>query len=331
MCLLVNQPAASKFSDEFLADVFNKNSDGLGVMYAQDGKLHVYKCLPATAQDFVDFYRKHADGRDCVWHARMQTHGDIDFENCHPYQVTDDIWMAHNGILSTGNDADKSKSDTWHFIRNFLRPALTANPDLILDEQWQAFVGEMIGRSNKFGFVRSDGKIVIINTKAGVEYEGAWLSNTYAWSYHKFTGHGGNYGGGYSNMYSNYPGYRSRYNGQLWDEDYEDYYSLGNSPREAKGSYLTGAKNTSKYPATTLTAAQIAPYVKAAYNQWTRRGAAGVEQWVFDAPHKAAALLAYWYEDLDGVEDLVDEDPECAAEWISDLFATDSIAPSLVN
>lgn len=324
MCLLVKQPAASKFSDEFLADVFNKNADGLGVMYADGGKLHVYKCLPATAQDFVDFYRKHAEGRDCVWHARMQTHGDIDFENCHPYQVTDDIWMAHNGILSTGNDADKSKSDTWHFIRNFLRPALTANPDLILDDQWCAFVGEIIGRSNKFGFVRADGKIVIINTKAGVEYQGAWLSNTYAWSYHKFTG-----GAGYTNMYSNYPGYRSRYNGQVWDEEYEDYYSLSPKTTEAKGSYV-GSKARG-LPKVTLTAAQIQPYVKAAYNSWSRRGIAGVEQWVYDAPHKAAALLEYWYDDLDDIADLVDEDPDGAAEFISDLFATDSITPSLLS
>lgn len=331
MCLLVKQPAASKFSDEFLADVFNKNSDGLGVMYAEGGKLHVYKCLPATAQDFVDFYRKHAEDRDCVWHARMQTHGDIDFENCHPYQVTEDVWMAHNGILSTGNNSDKSKSDTWHFIRNFLRPALTANPDLILDDQWCAFVGEMIGRSNKFGFVRSDGKMVIINEQAGVEYQGAWLSNTYAWSYHKFTG---TYGGGYTNMYSGYGGYRSRYNGVMWEDDYEDQYGLNPKTTEAKGSYV-GGKTKSKYTGmakiTPLTAAQVTPYVKAAYNSWSRRGVAGVEQWVFDAPYKAAALLEYWYDDLDEIADLVDEDPECAAEFISDLFASDSITPSMLN
>lgn len=328
MCLLVQQTTQSKFTDEFLADVFTKNQDGLGVMYADGGKLHVHKSLPATAADFIDFYRKHADGRNCVWHARMQTHGDIDFDNCHPYKVTDDVWLAHNGILSTGNDADKSKSDTWHFIQNFIRPALIGNPELLTDVNWQKFVGEIIGRSNKFALVRADGAVVVINAHAGVNYENAWLSNTYAWSYHKFTG-----GGGYTNMYSNYPGSRSRYNGYLYDEDYEDYYSSYGTnfkTNEVKGSYIkTPATDKSSYPYELLTAEKVKPYVKAAFNQWSRRGVQGVEQWVFDAPHKAMALLSYWYEDIDDIADLVEDDPLTAAEWISDLFSTDSISPSL--
>jgi hypothetical protein len=322
---LVQQTTQSTFSDEFLADVFTKNQDGLGIMYAEGDKLHIFKCLPANEQEFVDFYRKHADGKNCVWHARMQTHGDIDFDNCHPYKVTDDVWLAHNGILSTGNDADKAKSDTWHFIQNFIRPALIGNPELLTDINWQKFVGEIIGRSNKFALVRSDGAVVVINANSGVNYENAWLSNTYAWSYHKFTGKGG----GYTNMYSKYSGYRSRF----MDDDYEDYYSSWrNGTTEAKGSYVPESK--SKYtaiPKLTYTSAQVSPYVRAAHNQWTRRGIAGVEQWVLDAPHKATALLSYWYEDIDGVEELVEDDPGTAAEWISDLFDTDSITPSLIS
>lgn len=327
MCLLTQQTTQSKFSDEFLADVYNKNQDGLGIMYADDNKLHIFKCLPASAQEFIDFYRKHADGKNCVWHARMQTHGDIDFDNCHPYKVTEDVWLAHNGILSTGNAADKSKSDTWHFIRNFIRPALIGNPELLTDESWQKFVGEMIGRSNKFALVRADGAVVVINAHAGVNYENAWLSNTYAWSYHKFTGTSS----GYTNMYSGYGGYRSRFQ----DDEYEDYYnSWQTSTTEAKGSYVGSKSSKTKHtamPKQTYTAAQIAPFVRAAYNQWSRRGEAGVEQWVFDAPHKAVALLSYWYDDVDDVEELVEDFPETAADWISDLFATDSITPSLIN
>ena len=206
MCLLVQQTTSSNFTDEFLADVFNKNQDGLGVMYAEDDKLHIFKCLPANAQEFIGFYRAHAEGKSCVWHARMQTHGDIDFDNCHPYMVTSDVWLAHNGILSTGNAADKTKSDTWHFIKNFIRPALIGNPELLTDPEWQKFVGEIIGRSNKFALVRNDGEIVVINASAGVNYENAWLSNTYAWSYYKFTNNGG-----YTNMYSGYGGSRSHW------------------------------------------------------------------------------------------------------------------------
>ena len=136
-------------------------------------------------------------------------------------------------------------------------------------------------------------------------------------------------------MYTNYHGSRSRWS-SLGLEDDEDYYSSYGSnwkkpeTTEAKGSYASG-KDRSKYPAKVLTAAQVAPYVKAAHNQWTRRGVDGIEQWVFDAPHKAAALLSYWYDDLDDVAEMVEDFPETAADWISDLFATDSISPSMYS
>ena len=328
MCLLVKQPSTTAFTDAFLEDVFLKNSDGLGVMYAEDGKLHVYKCLPVTAQDFIDFYRKHAEGRDCVWHARMQTHGDIDFDNCHPYKVTEDVWLAHNGVLSTGNDADKTRSDTWHFIKNVMTPALTANPELMMDPDWQDFIGDLIGRSNKFGLMNSKGEIAIINESSGVEFVGAWLSNTYAWSTYKFgfrqtyhTTTTSPYGGvyGYSrNGFEHSPYYE--------DEDFEGYGKVGKSypvsqVTEARGEIIPSQ----------MTAEQIKPYVRACFNQYQRKGLTGIEQWVFDAPHKASALLAYWYDDIEGVDDLVMDDPETAAEWLLDLFETDSISPSLIG
>lgn len=335
MCLLVNQPATTAFTDDFIEDVYLKNSDGFGVMYAEDGKVHVYKCLPRNAQDMIDFYRAHAEGRDCVWHARMQTHGDIDLDNCHPYRVTDDIWLAHNGILSTGNASDKTKSDTWHFIHNVLAPALKGDPDLMLDLGWQKFIGSMIGTGNKFGLVRADGKTVIINESAGVTFVGAWLSNTYAWSTTKF---------GFRSAYQAQSGYSDSYSvsgrhNQAWwagrydeDEDYGyGYGKVGSSYpaeekiQEAKGSYVQGS---SEDPA--VTTAQVERWVKAAYNQWQRRGLAGIEQWVKDAPHKAANLLSFWYDDIDSLAALVDDDPEEAAIWIEDLFTSDSVKPSLL-
>ena len=324
MCLLVKQPSTTNFTDDFLTDVFQKNSDGFGVMYAEDEKLHVYKCLPATAQDFIDFYRTHAEGRDCVWHARMQTHGDIDFDNCHPYKVTENIWLAHNGVLSTGNDADRTRSDTWHFIRNVMAPALKANPELMKDEEWIDFIGQLIGRNNKFGLMDNLGNIALINEASGVEFVGAWLSNTYAWSTYKF---------GFQSAYQPNKNYTNMYGGSWYnkhayeDEDFEGYGKVGKSypvstvdeVTEVKGEVVNGG----------FTSAQIKPFIRAAYNQFARQGLRGVEQWVLDAPYKAAALLAFWYDDIENIGDLVAESPEDAAEWITDLFETDSIAPSL--
>ena len=345
MCLLVKQPASTEFTQDFIEDVYNKNKDGFGIMYAEDGKLHVYKCLPTSGKDMYEFYMAHGQGRDCIWHARMQTHGDIDLDNCHPYKVTDEIWLAHNGVLSTGNAADKSKSDTWHFIHNVLKPALSFDPDLMLDPSWQEMIGHIIGGGNKFGLVRADGEMVIINERSGVNFVGAWLSNTYAWSTTKFGFRSSYQTQGYGG-YSSYGQGQSTYGARsLWEDEggaYSDWWSRSQNKIEGKTA-IAGTTVNTKYTeeeaaqdpdgsnAVDLTPTQIRPMIRAAFNVWMRNGLAGVEHWCKQVPHKAAAILGYWYRDIDDLPKLVEDDPEEAAVWIEDLFRTDSVTPTMLN
>lgn len=189
MCLLVVQPAtAPTLSQAWLEDFYASNSDGVGIMRSVDGELLVEKILPVNAQEFVEFYRNHIDGHDCAFHLRMKTHGNIDMENCHPYEVFNkaehgvDVWLMHNGILSTGNAADVTKSDTWHYIRDYLRPMLANNIDFIFTEAFAEIIGEHIGASNKFVIMDSAGRTQTVNQDSGVFWGGRWLSNTYAWS-----------------------------------------------------------------------------------------------------------------------------------------------------
>ena len=189
MCLLItqnqNSPALSR---DWLADFYDYNSDGVGVMYAKDGALIVEKILPVSAEDFIQFYSNHIAGKNCAFHLRMRTHGDTDLTNCHPYEVLNQqehgtsLWLMHNGILSTGNKADTSKSDTWHYIKDYLRPMLANNPDYAFTPEFAAIIGSHIGASNKFVLMDEQGRQAIVNQDAGVYWSGLWLSNTYAWS-----------------------------------------------------------------------------------------------------------------------------------------------------
>jgi len=311
MCLLVEQPEDVVFTDAFLTDVYSKNRDGLGIMYAENGKVVVKKSIPATAAEFIEFYRQYAEGRRCIWHARMQTHGDIDLTNCHPYFVTDELWMAHNGVLSAGNDNDPTKSDTWHFIRNIIQPAIEGNKYLVHDPEWQSFIGDLIGTSNKFGFMTSDGATVIINRSAGVVFNGAWLSNTYAWTPSKFGFHVPG-----SKSYGNYGNYGKYAHGNYWQEyDWDSGYSVKES---------SAAKDTTVKP---VSSESVRSIVRSAHNCYVRDT---LEQWVADAPWKAAALLAYCYEDEKEAEELVADDPAKAVEWIRDLFEHDGLTPYTV-
>lgn len=189
MCLLVTQQSNSPaLSDEWLADFYSANADGVGVMYAVDGELIVEKILPVDEKDFINFYRNHIQGKDCAFHLRMKTHGNIDMENCHPYEVLNhsehgiSLWLMHNGVLHTDNKADPTKSDTWHYIRDYLRPMLADNPEFAFHPAFADIVGGHIGSSNKFVLMDNNGRQVVINQEAGVYWGGLWLSNTYAWT-----------------------------------------------------------------------------------------------------------------------------------------------------
>ena len=186
MCILIHQPKDYCFTASHLEDFYQKNPDGFGaiVNHEDERGVVVYKIV-GSLKDVEDLYFNSIACYEAVIHFRMKTHGDIDLDNCHPYAVTDNMWMAHNGILSSGNDKDKSKSDTWHYIQDFIRPMLEQTPDALDNPYIRGYIGAHIGASNKFGFMTSDGKVHIINKHSGVEYEGVWYSNTYAWSPYK--------------------------------------------------------------------------------------------------------------------------------------------------
>jgi len=189
MCLLFTRTAgvSEQLSDDWLKDFYSHNKDGFGVMYAEDGILWTQKGI-GTVEDWIKFYRKH-EHRTAAFHLRMRTHGHIDLTNCHPYEVYGDgskmpVYLMHNGILHTGNHRDNSKSDTWHFIRDYVIPLTKDQPKVIFTPEFEKVIGKFIG-NNRFAMMNQKGEMVIVNKDQGVEWKGMWLSNTYAWDYYK--------------------------------------------------------------------------------------------------------------------------------------------------
>lgn len=192
MCLLIVQSKDTDFSREHLLDFYSRNRDGVGVMWAENGLLCYEKTIPKDAEDAADFYDKYARGKDACVHYRMRTHGDIDFDNCHPYEVfgfTEEAEMPmllmHNGVLHTGNLRDTSKSDTYHYIKDYLRVLLAKDPALAFIPEFSEIIGKHIG-NNRFAIMNHLGQIAVINKYQGVTFNGAWLSNEYAWSANKY-------------------------------------------------------------------------------------------------------------------------------------------------
>lgn len=249
MCLLIELNKDTRFSDTFLRGVYDRNSDGIGVMWADDEyKLHYRKALPSNAEEAIQFFRTVAEGKNCCVHFRMKTHGAIDYENCHPYPVfgfdgeesEHPMLLMHNGVLTSGNSKDRTKSDTWHFVRDVLRPLLDDHPDMIHNQMFQKLLGHEIG-NNRFALMDYTGKVAIINRHQGVEYEGSWLSNTYAWDY--------------SGLHPNAPKYKTSYYGSAYDA--------------TNGSYIVGKPST---PATTKPGAKHRKQGRGKDGRFTKTG-----------------------------------------------------------
>ena len=98
MCILIHQPKDGFFSSAQLQDFFSKNRDGFGAIVNRGNEVNIVKMV-GTLQQIEDVYYEQVACYEAVIHFRMQTHGEIDLDNCHPYEVTPGIWMAHNGVL----------------------------------------------------------------------------------------------------------------------------------------------------------------------------------------------------------------------------------------
>jgi len=183
MCLIIDKPENVNFTTAELADFWQKNQDGAGIMWNNGICVEVEKIVAPTVGEWIDFYNQFAKGRACTIHLRWRTHGWIDEENTHPYYIGRGNWLMHNGVLSHGNAADRAKSDTWHFIKDFIKPALRQNKSILLNKQFKADIGREIGRNNKFVILGPRWKrAAVINRNSGIMWRGAWFSNTYAWT-----------------------------------------------------------------------------------------------------------------------------------------------------
>ena len=188
MCLIITGTATKIRSTllnthGMLNDIYTSNPDGIGIMYATTKGLKVTKVLPKSIADATQFISKLPnDERQLAIHFRWTTHGHTNMENCHPYDVVKGyVAMMHNGVLHTGNAADKAKSDTWHFIQDFLASPVAEHPALVHNDKFLDMMAEFIG-DNRFVFMDGEGKISHVNYDQGIEHDGLWFSNTYAWT-----------------------------------------------------------------------------------------------------------------------------------------------------
>lgn len=137
MCIAIYSPKGNDIPcEEYLRNCFDNNSDGAGFAFNHNGHVEIVKGF----MNWNDFHQTFSDyaskfdfkSKGVLLHFRIATHGKVNASNCHPFPVTDkdkqlkksksccDFACVHNGIISLTADKEKSCSDTYIFVRDYL-------------------------------------------------------------------------------------------------------------------------------------------------------------------------------------------------------------------
>jgi len=244
MCLIIQTDKPKNLDLDLMECAYENNSDGFGVMFYNNGKIHTHKILPKTFDDVRKVFVPYQELNIPMGiHFRFATQGDTTKALSHPFQVLNkkehgkDLWVMHNGASLPTAMIDKGKSDTHQFIKWFLKPQLINNPKLLYNEDWQELISDIIG-SDKMLFLDGDTKeFTIINPQNGEDVSGVgWLSNTY--SIKRGVGYDYDVKKGKKlpmNYYGNYGSHYGRTSWTTdWDNSYDDWDYDNDKPKNTK-------------------------------------------------------------------------------------------------
>lgn len=308
MCLILDQRAGYSLPRRQLRTIIHRNADGFGAMWGDGRRLHLVRMV-GTPDELADAYAPHA-GKRRVLHWRLGTHGDNGAGNAHPFPLTDDVAVMHNGMLSCGTP-EAGRSDTAHLADYILRPIAERDPNRLFCPAFAQVLAGLIGSGNKLAMAHADGRVALVGRSRGVDYAGCWWSNTYAWDapasaggYHRATVgyHTGSYA---ASRYGVGPTTR-------WDDDTADLWA----PRTVVRTMtpLPPAPASQEAPMGTLRAAASG-------------GVDGVAAWAHARPDAAALVLTAAYDLTPDEGRQLAECPDEAAPWLLDAVqaAEDSV------
>lgn len=199
MCVIVHQPQQVELSKDTFSKLWERNDDGGGFAFIDEtGRIQVHKYMDSKRYwEVYRTWRGRYPNTDFLLHMRIQTHGGVNLENVHPFQIDQHTVLAHNGIISNTYDYKDGRSDTRVFIDNVLSK-LPAN--WYLDDDLKLFVEGAIGGSKLMLLTnnpKAETTTIFFNEKSWSEHEGLKLSNTfglsssYRWSDYRDSWKGG--------------------------------------------------------------------------------------------------------------------------------------------
>lgn len=189
MCLIIASPFGDKSPDNYLANGYDNNPHGWGVMWCDGGIVKTAKGRELSSLRRVLARKVYPRGTPYAIHFRYATHGDHSTANLHPFYVGRGRYMMHNGIIpqTVYKHVRQDRSDTWHLAKQIKH---TSGDILPLGDLEKA-----ITPANKLCFLAPSGDMEFAHEKSG-DWDGTlWLSNIYsiepAYTYIPMTRKGG--------------------------------------------------------------------------------------------------------------------------------------------
>lgn len=197
MCVIAAKRAGVDFpSDQYIENMWFKNPDGAGFMYAKDGQVYIEKGFMKYL-DFTDRIEKLSEEIDLketamVLHFRITTSGGTCKENCHPFPISEsvgmlkkltvrtDLGVAHNGIIDINHAKDVS--DTQAYIMKQLAPLKKGVPNFLKNEHLLQLIHNAI--ESRMAFLDGKGGITLVGDFT--EDNGVMYSNLSFKHYDKF-------------------------------------------------------------------------------------------------------------------------------------------------
>lgn len=185
MCIIVYNPFGNKLNKELMRVAYDNNPHGFGIIWLDDDNQASYK---KDIVNFNTFWKtlRYLEGYSYAFHLRWKTKGEINSEQCHPFQVLNkskhniDLFMMHNGTITDLHD--NHKSDTQLFSE-LLKDIYETNYYNRPISDFLNFIEggkTTIGSFNKLLFLTNDFRVKIINKSEGFTNNDVWYSNSYS-------------------------------------------------------------------------------------------------------------------------------------------------------
>ena len=178
MCLIIASPDGKPVPSSQLDQIWSSNSDGFGIMFpASNERIAIRKTMK---QGEVKRLLDQAEGKPYVAHWRFGTSGGISRRNCHPFDIVPTrLAMAHNGVFQGLNEYRPDRSDTWHFVQDYLRPYVASTEDL--SQPIIKGTIETVAKGQRLAFLDGKGQITLFGEQLGYwdTANNLWYSNSY--------------------------------------------------------------------------------------------------------------------------------------------------------